>query len=104
DRHSPYRYASALQFSEDGRKLPRPLHCLCTVGRCQSIGTIAPESRSTRLGRRESRLGPLADLFTLMLGECRQHMHHELVGMWIVGCDEIHTAFHKAGDEMHVSS
>src|SRR5258708_34433280 len=39
-----------------------------------------------------------------MLCECRQHMHHELVGVRIVRSDEIDAAFHEAGDEMDVSS
>src|SRR6266849_2102995 len=39
-----------------------------------------------------------------MLGKCGQHVHHELVGMRIVGRDEIDAAFHKTGDEMDVSS
>jgi len=46
----------------------------------------------------------LADLLALMLSECGQHVHHELVGMGIVRRHEIDAAFHKPGDEMDVSS
>jgi hypothetical protein len=43
----------------------------------------------TRFGRCESVFGPLADLLALVLSECGQHVHHELVGMRIVRRDEI---------------
>ena len=45
----------------------------------------------------------LADLLALVLGESLQHVHHELIGVWIVRCDEIDTTFHESVDEMNVS-
>jgi hypothetical protein len=39
-----------------------------------------------------------------MLGECCKQMHHEFVGMRVVRCDEIDTAFKKARDEVDIPS
>jgi len=59
----------AFQFGQQRRELARPFDSFSAVGRRQPIRAIAAESDAAHLSRRERIFGPLADLFSLMLGK-----------------------------------
>src|SRR6202035_1264004 len=92
-----------FQFGQQRRELARPFGSFSAIGGRQPIRAIAAESDAAHLSRRERIFGPLADLFSLMLGKCREQMDHQLVRMRVVCRDEIDAALHQPRDEMHVS-
>jgi hypothetical protein len=37
-----------------------------------------------------------------VLGNSRQGVNGQLIGVWIIDCDELHTGIHEAGDKCQV--
>ena len=63
----------------------------------------AAELLAARLGCRQGGLGALADGFALVLGDGGQDMDGELVGVRVVGCDELDAGIRQRGDEGEIA-
>ena len=102
-----------LNLADDGRNIPGPViglsGPLSGTGRrpeladAREIAPVAPELPASRLCRRKSRLGPVTDGLGLMLGDSREDMHGQPVGLWEVDRDELDAAFHEVRDECDVT-
>jgi hypothetical protein len=65
---------------------------------------MAAKPDASCLGSLERGLRPLANLLAFVLGKCGEHVHHEAVGVGIVGGNKIDAALYQAGDEVDVAS
>ncbi len=59
------------------------------------------EANSSSLCRSESSLRPGCNHVSLMFGKGCKHVHHELVGMRVVDCNEIHLRLHQTAEKRH---
>ena len=107
------RYARRLYLADDGRDVGGESVGLADDGldtlECRlpllmlSLGHGPTESFSTSAGGSERRLGAGGNLLALVLGNGGEQVDGELVGLGHVGCNEVHAAFHQAGNEMDVA-